>query len=141
MLKPVSRRRKTWYIILGSLLVLLVAFRIALPYILLKFVNRELTRIDGYYGHVNDIDVALLRGAYTIKDIRLDKTGGKIPVPFFSANIIDLSIEWRAIFQCALVGEIVVEQPKLNFVKGPTKQTTQTKIDKDWTKVVDTLLP
>jgi len=141
MLKPVSRRRKTWYIILGSLLVLLVAFRIALPYILLKFVNRELTRIDGYYGHVNDIDVALLRGAYTIKDIRLDKTGGKIPVPFFSADIIDLSIEWRAIFQGAIVGEIVVEQPKLNFVKGPTKQTTQTKIDKDWTKVVDTLLP
>ncbi len=31
--------------------------------------------------------------------------------------------------------------PKLNFVKGPTQQTTQTKIDKDWTRVVDTLLP
>ena len=141
MAKPVSRKRKIWYIILGSILVILIAFRIALPYILLKFVNRELTMIDGYYGHVDDIDVALIRGAYTIKDIRLDKTGGKIPVPFFAAKTIDLSIEWRAIFEGAIVGEIVVEQPKLNFVKGPTKQTTQTKIDKDWTQVVDTLLP
>src|SRR6187401_2948962 len=107
MAKPVSRKRKIWYIILGSILVILIAFRIALPYILLKFVNRELTMIDGFYGHVDDIDVALIRGAYTIKDIRLDKTGGKIPVPFFAAKTIDLSIEWRAIFEGAIVGEIV----------------------------------
>jgi hypothetical protein len=136
-----TRKRKWLAITLGSLLVLIIALRIALPYILLRVVNKQLTLIDGYTGHVNDIDVALIRGAYTIKGLELDKTGGKIPVPFFSTPAIDLSIEWQALFDGALVGEIVVEHPKLNFVKGPTKTTTQTDIDDDWITVVDNLMP
>src|SRR5580704_14047404 len=91
------RRRKVLLIVLGSLLVILLALRIALPYILLRFVNKELQTIPGYTGHVDDIDVHLYRGAYTIKVIRLDKTGGKIPVPFFAADRADLSVEWGAI--------------------------------------------
>src|SRR6185437_9062428 len=92
------RRRNILLIVFGSLLIILIAFRIALPYILLRFVNKELQTIPGYTGHVDDIDVHLIRGAYTIKTINLDKTGGKIPVPFFSAEVIDLSVEWSAIF-------------------------------------------
>jgi hypothetical protein len=134
-------KRKRLAIVLGSLLVLIIAFRIALPYILLRVVNKQLTKIDGYRGHVNDIDVALIRGAYTIKGMELVKTGGKIPVPFFSSPVIDLSIEWQALFDGALVGEIIVRRPKLNFVKGPTKTTTQTDIDNDWIEVVDNLMP
>src|SRR5665213_4623748 len=74
--KTRSKKRKILFIILGSLLIILIALRIALPYILLKVVNRELTRVKGYSGHVNDIDVALIRGAYTLKQTKLDKTGG-----------------------------------------------------------------
>jgi hypothetical protein len=77
------RTRKTLVIILGSLLILLIAIRIALPYILLKLVNKELQNIPGYTCHVDDIDVALIRGAYKINMIKLEKTGGKMPVPFF----------------------------------------------------------
>src|SRR6478736_1951346 len=88
------RTRKKLVIILGSLLVLLIALRIALPYILLKLVNKELQNIPGYTGHVDDIDVALMRGAYKIKMIKLEKTSGKVPVPFFSAPLIDLSLQW-----------------------------------------------
>ncbi|HVU57782.1 MAG TPA: hypothetical protein VHD83_22125 [Puia sp.] len=80
------RKRRILFIVLGSLLVILIALRIALPYILLKLVNRELSSIKGYYGHVEDIDVALIRGAYTLKATKLDKLGGKVPVPFFSAD-------------------------------------------------------
>src|ERR1700761_4296588 len=114
-----QRRRKIWFVILGSLLIVIIAFRIALPYILLRFVNKELQTIPGYTGHVDDIDVHLVRGAYTLKVIRLDKTGGKIPVPFFSAEALDLSIEWSAIFHGRLVGKIIVMHPILNFAKGP----------------------
>ena len=71
------RRRKVVLIVLGSLLVILIGLRIALPYILLRFVNKELQTIPGYTGHVDDIDVHLIRGAYTIKVIRLDKSRGK----------------------------------------------------------------
>jgi hypothetical protein len=88
----VLKKRRNLIIFLGSLLVLLIAIHIALPYKLLKLVNVELQNIPSYTGHVEDIDVALIRGAYKIKSIKLEKTGGKIPVPFFSAPLIDLSI-------------------------------------------------
>src|ERR1700755_118224 len=105
------KRQRVWLIVLGSLLVVLIALRIALPYILLRFVNKELQTIPGYTGHVDDIDVHLIRGAYTLKTIKLDKTGGQIPVPFFAAETFDLSVEWSAIFQGRLVGKIIVAHP------------------------------
>ncbi|HSZ33913.1 MAG TPA: DUF748 domain-containing protein [Puia sp.] len=137
----VTKKRKRLAIILGSILVLLIAIRIALPYILLKLVNKELQNIPGYTGHVDDIDVALIRGAYKIKSIKLEKTGGKIPVPFFSAPLIDLSLQWASLFHGRIVGQIEVDQPILNFVKGPTEETSQTKIDSSWTDVVKKLMP
>ncbi len=135
------KTRKTLVIVLGSVFVLLSAIRIALPYILLKLVNKELQHLHGYVGHVDDIDVALIRGAYKIKSIKLEKTGGKIPVPFFAAPLIDLSIQWASLFHGRIVGEIEVDQPVLNFVKGPTEATSQTKIDSSWTDVVKKLMP
>lgn len=141
MKKKISKKRKIIFIILAGFIVLLIAVRIALPSILLRYVNKQLTLIDGYRGHVEDIDVALYRGAYTINNIKLDKLEGKIPLPFFQAAVIDISVEWRALFNGRIVAEIEVEKPVLNFVKGPTKATSQTGIDKDWTQVVDNLIP
>lgn len=135
------RKRKILLIVLGNFVILLIALRIALPYILLRVVNRQLSHIKGYYGHVEDIDVALIRGAYTLKSTRLDKVGGKIPVPFFSADRIDLSLEWGALFHGAIDGKIRAEHPVLNFVKGPTEETSQTKVDSSWTDVVSNLMP
>jgi hypothetical protein len=139
--KQFSRKKKILFGILGGLLVLLIALRIALPYILLRLVNKELTKIPGYTGHVDDLDVALLRGAYVIRMIKLDKTGGAVPVPFFSADRADLSVQWNALFHGRFVGEIEIDHPMLNFVKGPTEATSQTKIDKSWTDVVKKLMP
>ena len=141
MAKKITRKRKIIYIILGTLLAALIVFRIMLPGVLLRYVNKQLTLIKGYSGHVEDIDVALFRGAYTIKDLRLDKTDGKVPVPFFNAKTIDLSVEWGALFHGSIVAEIKVQHPILNFAKGPTEATSQTHIDKSWTEVVDHLIP
>ena len=138
--KKRKRRRIIRWVLLG-LLVLLIVFRLMLPRIVLNYVNKQLTKIDGYTGHVDDIDIALIRGAYVIKDIRLDKTGGQIPVPFFSADRIDISVEWKALFHGGIVGEIVADSVQLNYVKGPTPATSQTKVDKDWIQVVDNLIP
>jgi hypothetical protein len=135
------KKRKKLMIVLGSVLVFLIALRIALPYILLRLVNKELQSLHGYTGHVDDIDVALIRGAYKIKSIKLEKTGGKVPVPFFSAPLIDLSLQWESLFHGRIVGKIEVDQPILNFVKGPTEETSQTKIDSSWTDVVKKLMP
>ena len=55
--------------------VLLVAARIALPYVVKDFANRRLAALEAYDGHVGDIDIHLWRGAYSIDDIVIVKTG------------------------------------------------------------------
>lgn len=138
--KPKHKKKRVRNIILIVVGVLIV-IRLILPYVVLKVVNKKLSEIDGYYGHVDDIDLALIAGAYKIKVIKLEKTGGEIPVPFFAADEIRLAVEWPAIFKGKLVGTIKVEHPVLNFVKGPTEETSQTSMDGDWRDVVDDLLP
>ena len=139
--KSKGRKRLRIKKILLVLIVVLIVIRILLPYIVLKVVNNKLAELEGYTGHVRDIDLALIVGSYKIKDIKLEKTGGKIPVPFFAAEVLDLSVEWKALFKGGLVGEIEVRRPILNFVKGPTEETSQTKIDKEWQDIVNELMP
>ncbi len=124
------------------IVVLLIAFRIALPHIVLKYVNKQLNEMEGYSGHVNDIDIHLYRGAYEIEGVEILKTEGNIGAPFFNTDKIDLSIEWKAIFDGSLVGEISFVNPKINFVKGPTEEQTQTgPDDESWQQTVQDLFP
>ncbi len=103
-----------------AIIILLVALRIALPYILLHYANKTLASMDGYYGHVNDIDVALLRGAYTLDSFYLNKVDDQSTsrTEFMSAEMVDLSLEWEALFKGELVGELVFEQPALRFTEN-----------------------
>ncbi|HEX8549636.1 MAG TPA: DUF748 domain-containing protein [Cytophagaceae bacterium] len=128
--------------IIITVIILLVAFRIALPYIVLKYVNKTLADMGEYSGHVDDIDISLLRGAYTIKEMRVVKKSGKIRTPFYYAPRTELSIEWRALLKGSLVAELEIFSPILNFVAGPTEATSQTSIkDDDWRKTVKQLMP
>lgn len=135
-----SRRRRT-LIILAAIVVVLVACRIALPFILQDYVNRKLDEIPEYDGHVGDIDVALFRGAYTIEGMELVKTNGKVKVPFVKADRVDLSVEWGALFDGSFVGEMTYERAQLNFVKGATREHSQQSIDDSWLPTVDDLFP
>ena len=66
------RKRRRWSIVLIILGVLIVA-RVILPYVLLHFSNKRLASMPNYYGHIADIDLALIRGAYRIDAFYLDK--------------------------------------------------------------------
>src|ERR687887_2238241 len=88
------RRWPKWGVaILATLVVALVALRIALPTIVRDYVNRTLSKIPGYRAQVGDIDIHLWRGAYTIHQTNVVRTSGKVPVPFFSSPTIDLSVQ------------------------------------------------
>jgi hypothetical protein len=138
--KPTRKKRRLW-IILGSIVLVFALLRLALPTIVLHVVNNKLAALEDYTGHVEDIDILLIAGRYTINDIRVDKRGGKVPVPFFSAKRVDFSVEWKALFKGGIVGEIEVDEAKLNFVKGPTKATSQTEPPPNWDKTVSDLMP
>ncbi len=133
--------RRKLLVTLASFAVLLVAVRMALPSFVQRYVNGKLDEIPDYDGHVGDIDLHLLRGAYVIKNVDLVKVAGRVEVPFFSAERADLSVQWGALLDGKLVGKISLTRPKLNFVSGPSPQQSQESVDSSWQDKVQALFP
>ena len=55
----------------------------------------------------------------------MDKETGKVPVPLFRAREVDLSIEWRALFDGSLVGEVWFDRPEAQLRVGPRTRAEQ----------------
>jgi hypothetical protein len=107
----VTRR---WRIVL-IVLVVLVAFRLTLPYILERYINTVLNELSGYRGNALDVEVHLIQGAYTIHDITIYKGDAKTDTPFARIPATEVAIEWPAVLHGALVGEIKLHEPVINF--------------------------
>ena len=123
------------------LVVALIGARIYLPYWLTDYVNKTLDNIPGYTGSISDVDVALIRGAYTIDDLKLMKKVKDIPVPFVDIKKTDLSLQWGALFDGEVVGDVTLYSPVLNFATGRSGATSQTGLETDWTKPIKELMP
>lgn len=129
-------------ILLGFFILLLV-FRIALPWIILKYANHTLSTMSGYYGHVNDVDVALLRGAYTLDSFYLNKVDDRTQnqTAFMSAQMVDLSLEWGALLKGKLVGELVFDRPNLRFTEDKVELDDVSKDTSDFIKLLEDFMP
>jgi hypothetical protein len=126
------------------ILLLVVTGAIARPFLpraILWYVNRTLNRSPLYQGKIGDIDVHLWRGAYTIRDVRILKTTGNIPVPFFAAKQVDLAIEWPAILHRKIVGQVTVNDPEVNFVDDPGQGESETGAGGPWLAMIRDLFP
>jgi hypothetical protein len=135
-----TRKRK---ILIGALAVLLVliAARVAMPFVVKDFANRRLAALDSYDGHVGDIDIHLWRGAYSIDDLVIVKTGASRPVPFFQARRIDLSVEWKSLLRGSVVAEAAFESPQVNLVKGRSEADSQLGKEENWNARLEELFP
>lgn len=136
-----SKRRRI--ITLLIVLAFLVGLRLALPYIVLHYANKTLANMDGYYGRIQDIDLALIRGAYKINHVYLNKVDSttRKQTPFFTADLIDLSVEWKALFHGSLVGELVFENPTLIFTKEKVEPSMVRDDSTDFKELKDDFMP
>jgi len=130
---------KRYTIPIVILLVLIIA-RLLLPYFLKRYVNKTLDDIPGYTGYVEDIDVALFRGAYVIKGLILKKEDRITETPILDFEKSDISIEWRALFKGRIVSEIILLNPKFNYVTEDQGSETEADVD-DWTEALTSLVP
>lgn len=133
------RGLKLWYIVVTLLLLALVVVRLALPGIVKNYVNKKLNELPGYTGHVDDIDIHLIRGAYVIKGLRLKKKTDPAKYPFLFIDQADLSLEWGAIFKGRLVGEVILDRPAVNILA--TEELNKEPSKDSWTKTVKALMP
>lgn len=134
--------KRIYKILIGILLVLII-LRLILPYVVLYFANDRLTKVKGYYGHIEDIDLALIRGAYTIKEIYLNKkdTVSQQQTEFFKSQKIDLSVEWAALFHGGIKGELVFDTPKLIFTKDKVELQEVAADTTDFRKLLKDFMP
>jgi len=152
MLHPPGRltesfRNRRWLrsrVVLACFLVfvlLLVAVRVALPYVLRELINRRLNAIPDYGGQVAEVGVSLYRGAYQLQGMQIVKRNGAVKEPFFLARNIDFSLAWRELVHGKVVSDIYLDHAVLNFVKGPTDESSQLAVDRRWQDVINDIFP
>ncbi|MFK4134258.1 DUF748 domain-containing protein [Pseudomonas luteola] len=127
-------RYRTPALVILSIVVLLIVVQLAMPYVIRHYLNTKLADMGDYRGHIADVDLAWWRGAYRIDGLKIEKVTGKVPVPFLDAPSIDIAVSGRALWEDhAIVGRIIFEHPKLNFVDGgEDPQSSQTGEGTDW---------
>jgi len=136
--------RRVWRkvgIVLLAVVVVLGSGRIFLPTIIRNYVNRTLDRNVQYEGRIGKVELHLWRGAYSIRDVEINKRTGMVPVPFFAANRLDFSIQWDALFHGRVVGRFVMDQPEINFVSNPDEEESQTGAGGPWLQMIQDLFP
>ncbi|WP_405604745.1 DUF748 domain-containing protein [Polaribacter sp. Asnod1-A03] len=139
--KSVYKRKR--YVIPLVFIILLLIFRIYLPTLVKNYVNKILANIPEYYGHIDDIDISLFRGAYVINNLQLDKLDAKTKVPFLKFPKTDISVQWKSLFNGKIVAEIIMDNPKIVYVFEDQQATTEGEeadVD-DWTNVITDLVP
>ncbi len=117
-----------------------VVVRLLIPSIILRTANAKLGSLPGYTGHVQDVDLFIIKGYYVIQGISLSKieepvkTNTSDTIPFFDCNSIALSLDWGKLFKGALVGRITIDKPILTIAIKEIKKEKVKKVKEDTTK-------
>src|SRR5438105_2520172 len=97
-----------WVVFVFLLLAALLGIgRAIMPWAVRDYVNRTLDRSPLYAGNIGEVQIHLWRGAYSIQEVRISKTTGNVPVPFFSAKRVDFAMQWPALLHGRLVGRVL----------------------------------
>jgi hypothetical protein len=144
--KPKRKRKKRLWLriplYLFTTLILAVAIaRPMLPWAIRWYVNKILSQNLLYEGRIGDVDLHLWRGAYSIENIRLVKRAGNVPEPLFRCKELELAIQWNTILHGKFVGQVVMNQPEINFVAASDDSEAQTGAGGPWLQMLRDLFP
>ncbi|WP_335967252.1 DUF748 domain-containing protein [Galbibacter sp. PAP.153] len=135
-----SKRKKLSYVVL-TVVIILIIFRLLLPGIVKRYVNNTLQDIPGYWGHVEDIDINLYRGAYVIHQLKLDKIEGESNIPFLDFEKSDISIQWKSLFNGKIVSKINLYKPKVTYIFEEQVKDSVEPTNEDWSEALTDLVP
>lgn len=114
-------RRPVFWVVLVIVLIL-IGVRAALPGVVTDYANHKLSDIPGYEARIEDVDLHLWRGGYTIYGTTIEQINRKRRIPVLSAPRVEFSLEWRELLRGALVGQIEFHEPSINLLAGPVKK-------------------
>ena len=132
---------RDFVIVVFILAVILGVGRLMLPRYVRHYVNRTLDRSVAYSGTIGPVHIHLLRGSYSIEDVNISKRLEDVPVPFFQSKRLEFAIQWNALIHHRIVGQMVMDQPQLNFVDAPNEGESQTGTGAPWLQMIRDLFP
>lgn len=138
-IKKFIRKINLTWIVLAIVILSVLVVRVALPGMVKNYVNKKLNKLPGYNGHVDDIDIALFRGAYVIKGLELRKKTDPAKYPFLQISHTDLSLEWKFLFKGRLVGEVIMDRPVIHILA--TEDISKEPSKESWGQTVKALMP
>jgi hypothetical protein len=102
-------------------LLVFVAIRIAMPPVILKFANNYLETFSPIItGHIDDIDLAIIRGAYRAEGVmvklkRMDHT-------LLTVATTEISIAWRELLKGKVLADIETDSAKVFVSKAALEE-------------------
>lgn len=108
-------KKKKITIPLGIFVFLLVVRAVMVPVVQKHLNNYLATFSPSLYFHMNDLDIAIIRGAYTFEGIT-----GKVKTQknnFLTIDQVDVSLAWRELFKGRIVTDIEVNGLDFSYTK------------------------
>jgi hypothetical protein len=129
-------------VVVGTVAAVAIVARLAAPVAVERYVNRQLADLGEYRGSVAEIELSLIRGGYVLRDLEIVKVDATPETPpFATIPAMDLSLQWRSLFRGQAVGEVVMHEPVLNFVQGPSDAEQQLGAGVNWPEQIRDLFP
>jgi hypothetical protein len=142
---PVARLARALGVeVLAILFVLLVLFMVVwytTPYLLRDYLNKRGSELPDYKLNIHWIQINPIACNIQLEDLVLQKKNNAIPVPFFTARKVLVAMQWTEIIHFDLRSNITLLEPVVNFVNGPTAETSQTILEPEWVTTVKKLVP
>lgn len=92
-----------------------LAARAALPVVAERLINARLEGLEGFRGRVEDVDLALLRGAVRLEGITVE-TRPAGSAPLLVCDAVEARWSWAGLIERSLVASATVERPVVHLV-------------------------
>jgi hypothetical protein len=114
-LKKSMKKNYKW---IGFAIVIVIGFRISLPFLLQDRIIRSINAIEGYSGSVGNVDLQIYRGGFKVERLKIFEEASEKPeVPLVNLGLLDFSIQWNALLKGHFVGEVYMDTLLVNFTK------------------------
>ncbi len=126
-------------------LVVLILIRISLEPIGKHFINKSLgDSFDSLSGHIDDLDISLITGSYSIDKLVIDKVSSQDKLPFLNIHNLGLNVSWTALLEGKISLDVLISKASVTIVKSKDKSQEQIpgkEKKENWIKALKAVIP
>lgn len=132
--------RARWFFAGACIIVL--AIMVATPITTRAYLNKYvLADMGTYSGHVEDVDINYITGAYGLKGLKIIKKSTTKTLPFFNSTEMWVNLSWKQLLKGELSFSILAVEPELRFQDAKKDSDSQTGKGGLWFKTIQRVMP